>query len=125
MAIAITPAAEPDPPTGISLVSADTEHITFVWTAPYDGGKPITNYKLYWDSGTDGASFDPAVPESTGNAAAQITVVAGLSAGQFYQFKVTAINDIGESQMSDAATFIAADYPDAPTDVQKVAADAS
>ncbi len=31
--------------------------ITFSWTVPYDGGKPITDYKVYYDNARgDGVS---------------------------------------------------------------------
>ena len=123
-AVIITPAAAPDAPTALTLVSADSSQITFSWTPPYDGGKPITDYKLFWDNGSAGASFVAATPSSVGDATPQVTVNTGLSPGTFYQFKVLAVNEISDGALSDAVSFIAADYPDAPTNVVKVLADA-
>jgi hypothetical protein len=39
----------------------------------------------------------------------------GLLAGSSYRFRVTALNDVGESSPSTEAQFIAADYPSAPS----------
>ena len=82
--VAITPAAEPDAPTNLILESADSSQITFSWTEPYDGGKAITDYKIFWDNGSDGASFIAATPANLGSATTQVTVSTGLSPGTFY-----------------------------------------
>ena len=68
-AIAITPAAPPDPPTDFTLISADTSHISFSWTPGYTGGKAISNYLIKWDQGSgssDLSTFVSSSPSSTG-----------------------------------------------------------
>lgn len=53
----------------------------------------------------DGSAYPSAVTYTT----------TALIPGRYYQFKVTALNIAGESNPSAAATFLAADFPDAPT----------
>lgn len=39
----------------------------------------------------------------------------GLTAGKYYRFKISAINGVGEGTAGSSASFIAADYPSAPS----------
>ena len=43
-------AAVPDPPLDITLVAQSPTEITISWTAPYNGGTELTNYKIWWDN---------------------------------------------------------------------------
>ena len=49
-------AAVPDFPLAITLVEQGPQAITISWTSPYDGGTPITNYKIFWDNASGNAS---------------------------------------------------------------------
>jgi hypothetical protein len=57
---------------------------------PYDGGSQITFFKVYWDSGSDSASFTPYT--FTVDPDINLIVNTGLVAGNFYSFKVVAVN---------------------------------
>jgi hypothetical protein len=114
----IIPASVPDAPTALTLVSSSHTQIAFSWTAPYNGGYPITSYKVYWDNNTNGATFTLATSVS---GVTQVTVSTGVQAGNFYRFKVAAVNQIGEGAQSESASFIAAVVPDPPTSVHKTA----
>ena len=46
----------PRPPIDLTATSASTTltSVEFSWMAPvYDGGSPITGYKIWWDQGED------------------------------------------------------------------------
>jgi len=124
-AFAITPAAVPDEPTLLVLESADTTQITFSWTAPYDGGLPITDYYIYWDSGAANDVFAAYITPAVGSDAVTFTASSGLTPGNIYEFKVSALNAIGEGAQSIEQAFIAAEYPGAPQDVEKKSADST
>lgn len=48
----------PDAPSGLTKISTSSEHITFDWTAPYDGGSQINFYQIYWNQGPVTNTFD-------------------------------------------------------------------
>jgi fibronectin type 3 domain-containing protein len=118
----VTPAAVPDAPTNLQLLSADENQITFSWDAPYDGGKSIDEYQIWWDSG-DSSPFE--IVQTVSPSITEYQIQAGILTGYYYQFYVIANNEIGDSLASETVTYIASDTPDAPRDVQKVTADAS
>ena len=104
----ITPATEPDAPTGLSATVSD-QRVDLIWTAPAsNGGAPILRYEYELDfSGTW---------TSTGGTASSYTVT-GLTNGQFYTFRVRAVNRVGaglasSSQSATPTSTVVA--PDAP-----------
>lgn len=111
-ALTITPAELPEAPSDIVLVSADQTHITFSWTAPYNGGNDISAYRVYWDQGTN--NFVASTPfEVSGTTT--YTRDSGMETGVFYRFKVSAVNDIGEGDLSsESDAFITAEVPSQP-----------
>ena len=107
----ITPATEPDAPTGLSATVSDQE-VDLIWTAPTsNGGAPILRYEYELDfSGTW---------TSTGGTATSYTVT-GLTNGQSYTFRVRAVNRVGaglasSSQSATPTSTVVA--PDTPTDL--------
>ena len=104
----VTPATEPDAPTGLSATVSD-QKVDLIWTAPAsNGGAPILRYEYELDfSGTW---------TSTGGTASSYTVT-GLTNGQFYTFRVRAVNRVGaglasSSQSATPTSTVVA--PDAP-----------
>jgi hypothetical protein len=87
-------ARAPDAPTTFTLLSSTASTINFSWIAPYNGGTPITYYKIYWDSGTGTSTFTEYA--FTVNPTNSFLVNSGLTAGTFYQFKVAAVNLVGD-----------------------------
>jgi hypothetical protein len=47
--VTIKAARIPDAPTGVAtvLVLPDKTHLTITWEVPYDGGTPLTGYKVF------------------------------------------------------------------------------
>jgi len=81
------------------MVSQDPTYISFSWFAPYDQYSLIQDYKVYWDSGT-GSNVFTVLATST----QKLTLwtkdnseMPLLVPGGYYQFKVSAVNLIGES----------------------------
>ena len=104
----VTPAREPDAPTGLSA-TADDQQVVLNWTAPVSsGGATILRYEYELDfSGTW---------TSTGGTATNYTVM-GLTNGQSYDFRVRAVNRVGESAASgsqSATPTATLGAPDAP-----------
>jgi uncharacterized repeat protein (TIGR02543 family) len=87
--IAIT---KPDAPIGVSATSGENAATTVSWTAPSDGGSPITAYTATSDAGQSCTST------------ATSCSVSGLINGTAYTFTVTATNSIGTSDPSSASS---------------------
>ena len=104
----VTPATEPDAPTGLSATVSDQE-VDLIWTAPAsNGGATILRYEYELDfSGTW---------TSTGGTATSYTVT-GLTNGQSYTFRVRAVNRVGAGQATSSqsatptSTVVAPDTP--------------
>lgn len=95
---------------------ASVDSIEIRWSPPSDGGSTITDYRVFWDSGVGGNVFD--FKASTGGYLAFTVPINGSSetliAGRSYQFKVSAVNDVGEGERSNAVSIIAASKPEQP-----------
>ena len=122
-ALEVLAARVPDAPTDIASVSASSEHITFDWTEPYDGGSPINFYKVFWNQGPSLNTFEYLA--STPDPINTFTMDYSLNPGDTYQFYVQAVSDVGDGDSSLVASFIAASLPDAPGKPYAVAADTS
>ena len=116
-------ATPPGAPTNVSAVAGNGQ-ATVSWTAPPNGGGPITSYTITPYVGT--TSQTPTT--ITGSPPATTATIAGLTNGAPYTFTVTAINAIGTgpaSTPSNAVTPSAPTVPGAPTSVSATAADGS
>lgn len=107
---AIIAARVPDQPTDLVVVRSTEELIEFTWPIPYNGGSPITFFKLYWDQGAATWEFLAFTVDSDN----VFLMDYDLLPGTYYSFKVIAVNDVGESVISDAYTFICAARPGVP-----------
>ena len=81
-------ARKPDAPETPTSSSADQTTITIDWQEPYNGGTPITNYKVRWNLG--GADSSVFYDLTTVDAATFSYSKSGLTAGELYKFKVVA-----------------------------------
>ena len=77
-------------PTGLTAISYQNLAVKLSWTAPNDGGSPITDYVVQYS--TDQILWT-TFPHSPSNATT--ITVTGLTNGTFYYFKVAAVNSIG------------------------------
>jgi len=83
-AVAIRAARIPNSPTNLAnnAVITAASVIGLTWTADYDGGSPILDYKVYFDQGTSTwTPFAFGVTETSFTA-------TGLTSGTTYKFKV-------------------------------------
>nr|WP_230209349.1 DUF4082 domain-containing protein [Tetrasphaera sp. HKS02] len=119
VAFATAPATTPDVPTGV-IGSPGDRSATIDWTAPADGGSPLTSYTVTPYVGTT------AQPSTTvsGSPPPSIGTVTGLTNGTTYTFTVTANNAVGSSPAS-AATTVTPAVPTAPAAPASVTASAA
>lgn len=89
------PPAAPSAPSGVAAV-AGTGSASLSWTAPANGGSPITSYTITPYLG--GAAQSPTVV--TGAPPATSASVGGLTDGASYTFTVSATNAVGTSPAS-------------------------
>ena len=105
--VSAVPATRPNAP--VLAATRGDGLVTLTWSAPANGGSPITNYKVY--AGTTTATTFLAL---TGNGGNTSFVVNGLTNGQPYVFHLAAVNAQGESDASNQATATPAGLPGAP-----------
>jgi len=92
------PATAPLAPLNLTATVGNLQ-VTLTWSAPAtNGGSPVTNYKIY--RGTSQSNLTLII--ILGNVLNYTNT--GLINGQTYYFKVSAVNSIGESVLTDAAT---------------------
>ena len=111
--ILVLAAQIPDPPVNLRDVPEVTSasQIGLTWHPPeaFDGGSPVIDYRLWYDSST-GSTFI--------NIASGLTelnyIVTGLVQGATHQFKIEARNAYGFSAFSDTVTILAAQVPGKP-----------
>ncbi len=84
------------------------DQVELTWSTPYNGGSPVTGYKLYkqWP----GLSNWTELAQLTGNSYSDQTV----QNGQTYAYKVRATNSIGEGKMSNVVRGSPLTLPSAP-----------
>ena len=103
------PPTAPAPPTGLGATAGDGL-VTLSWTAPDDGGDPITDYLIEYTSiGNPWTTFTH--PASTTTTA----TVTGLTNGTEYTFRVSATNNIGTGATSATATATPTATPPPPS----------
>lgn len=106
-----TPAAPntvPGAPT-LNSATAGNGQVTLSWTAPSsDGGTAITGYKVYRGTATNGETL------LTTLGAVSSYTDTGLTNGQRYFYKVSAVNAVGDSALSNELSTVPATVPGAP-----------
>ncbi len=103
-----TPANVPSAPQALSATAGNAQ-ATLTWTSPSDdGGSSITNYVIYRGTTSGGE----VILTSIGNVLTYLDT--GLSNGQTYYYKVSAINAIGEGSQSDEVSATPGTVPSAP-----------
>ena len=100
----VTPAAPPGAPTNVQAAAYNKDAVV-TFTAPSNGGSPITSYMAISSPGNISKS-----------AASSPITVTGLTNGTTYTFKVKATNAVGAGPMSAASNSVKpANVPEAPT----------
>ena len=107
----IEPAPGPFAPTGLSGVAGD-EEVSLSWTSGGDNGDPITDYVVEYKLSTSGSWSTFA----DGTSATTSATVTGLANGSLYNFRVSAVNGNGTSDVSSTANATpVSSAPTAPT----------
>lgn len=87
-----------------------------------NGGTPLLTYRIYSNGGTGGTTFTQIVPDTAG-IVSKYTITSGIQTDQVYQFKVAAVNALGDGALSEASPGIrAATVPSAPGAPTKISA---
>jgi titin len=108
--ITVTAPSAPSPPT---ITGKTFSSVSISWTAPDDGGRPITDYRIEYFTTIYGPSL---AIFSDGVSTATSVTVTGLIRGASYTFRVSAINAEGTSNASTySSSVIPARTPAAPT----------
>jgi hypothetical protein len=100
-------------PANVRRKEAGSDFVTVQWDAPLsDGGTPILDYEVWWDLGAQNGVFE-LLTSSTYNTR-EFRQGEFVVSGNYYHFKVKAINVIGKSEFSEEALVIAANLAEAP-----------
>src|SRR2546425_5528966 len=98
---ATTLAVLPSPPTGFTTTVASSSQINLSWTAPNNGGSPITGYKI--ERSADGGSTWATLIANTGSVTTTYSDT-GLAHTTTYTYRVSAINSVGTGSPSSTAS---------------------
>ncbi|MCK5396749.1 MAG: fibronectin type III domain-containing protein [Thermoplasmata archaeon] len=109
-----TPATEPGQLTDLSCDEGDSQ-ATLSWSVPSDGGSQITSYRIYRGESESSLVF------LTSKGDTPSFVDTDLVNGQEYFYAVSAVNYIGEGNLSDTASVTPITVPDAPINLQAIA----
>ena len=116
----VTPATTPGAPTNVSATAGNAQ-ATVTWTAPSDGGSPISSYTITPYIGSTAQTSTTI----TGNPPATTATITGLTNGTAYTFKVTAANAVGLGAPSGASSPVTpATVPAKATNVSATAGNA-
>jgi fibronectin type 3 domain-containing protein len=115
------PATVPDPP-GLDpgSVSVGDSSVTLTWITPGSGGSPITGFKIYRGTSSNGETLLTTVAGDV----TQFTDT-GLTNGTTYYYKVSAVNAVGEGPQSSEQSGKPRTVPGKPTLDSAVAGNAS
>jgi hypothetical protein len=108
-------ATVPAAPTNLVATPGNGQAI-IAFTAPSDGGSPITNYE-YWITDASGGGFEAFSPPVTTSP----VTITGLPNGQTLHIRLRAVNAAGPGAQSEIVTVTPARAPDAPTSLSGVA----
>ena len=109
--VEVPAATAPGMPTGL-MATPHRDHIDLIWTAPADGGSPITGYTFEYSTDGGDTWSDPAATDTMTSHSH-----TGLMPGTTYTYRVTAMNAVGAGPASapEAATTAAAPSLGAPS----------
>ena len=92
-----TPAAIPGRPLGLGAFSIDGG-LHLVWDTPWNGGSPITAYRIQW-RGT-GQEYSETDRQTTATVTSRSHEITGLTNGAKYTVRVIALNANGSSEIA-------------------------
>jgi hypothetical protein len=121
---AVTPAAPtvPAAPTGVTATAGNAS-ATVSWTAPANGGSPITSYTV--TPYLAGVAQTQDETQVSGSPPPTSATVSGLTNGDSYTFTVSATNVVGTGPVSAASAAVTPVAATAPAFVQQASAHGS
>ena len=93
-----TPAAIPGRPLGLGAFSIDGG-LHLAWDTPWNGGSPITEYRIQW-IGT-GQEYSETDRQATATVTSRSHEITGLTNGAKYTVRVIALNANGSSEIAE------------------------
>jgi len=112
-----TPKTVPSAPWNL-VARAGDGHVILTWKAPTDdGGSPITGYMIYRGTSSGGEAYLTTV----GNVTTYNDT--GVTNGRTYYYRVSAVNDVGEGELSVEANATPLGVPSAPRNLVARAGD--
>jgi titin len=105
------PSTTPSAPIGL-ISSVSDKQVSLSWSAPPEGGSPITGYKIYLD-GFEIATTDSSTTYNNIN----------LINGRSYNYTVAAINNLGVGTKSSSVVAIPSTLPSPPTNLKATSGD--
>lgn len=96
-----TPGAVPNQVTGLTIGTIGANTIALTWVAPASNGNAITDYVVQYklsSEPTTWTTFNDGISTTTS------TTVVGLTASSAYDFRVAAVNSIGQGSYSTTAS---------------------
>jgi predicted phage tail protein len=113
-----TPVTEPSAPLSLSATSGNAQAM-LTWSAPAsNGGTTITGYRVYRGTTSGGE----ALLTTLGNVLSYTNT--GLTNGQSYYYKVSAVNAVGDGPQSNEASATPVTVPSAPQSFSATAGNA-
>ncbi|KAL3088858.1 hypothetical protein niasHS_009150 [Heterodera schachtii] len=107
------PYERPDKPNAPELVDWDADHVDLKWDPPAnDGGAPVEQFVI--EKRSKYGRWEPALT-TDGNTTAG--TVDGLTKGEEYEFRVTAVNKGGPSEPSDPSKSVVAKPRNVPPQI--------
>lgn len=104
----LVPRTVPGVPTGVVVTGSGDRYVDLAWTAPSsDGGRPIIDYRIQYETSTNGTNWSPWAMYET-RSVSTTTRVVGLQNGVTYRFRVAAGNDSGVGPNSRPAPLVGA-----------------
>lgn len=113
----VVPYGPPGKATFAALTQNSDGSITIGWSAPSDGGSPITGYQVAVSGAGAGG---PWPPSGTFSPATTSATLSGLTAGSTYSFIVTTFNAAGGTASNPSNGTLARKVPGIPTGVAAV-----
>jgi hypothetical protein len=113
--VAATPVTAPGMPAGLSATPGN-QTISIAFTAPNDGGSPITNYEYSLDGGSLYVLFSPAQTSSP-------VTISNLTNGTSYNIKLRAVNAVDSGAASSSVIVTPRTTPSAPTSLEATVGD--
>jgi fibronectin type 3 domain-containing protein len=120
--VSATPSSAPTVPDAVQNLRAEAgdSRVTLTWSPPErNGGKPITNYKVY--RGT--SSGDRSTVTTIGNVTSHTDL--GLENGNRYYYVVAAVNEVGDGPPAPEVSATPATVPGVPQNLAAIPRDAA